>query len=318
MQTNSKILLSQSNLKKRAISLTTYRAIYIAKLLTISPMSYDEIISALINDNFLFSSCHKDTILNSINSLRLAGFEIDGPTPANDYKFSLISHPLKMQFNGIQAEIMSLIRNSLYYQNNYELIFDINDVYNKIISFCNVADYVDLIEGSNNLRNIDKAILEECIDLSRKKGNAVLVYDSPTCGEERLRIKAEKIVFENNRLYLWLYSYKYNAVSYLRIDKIKKIEKENDSSFNVKFVNIVEFELWGAAAKNFIPKEEEIIVSGDNDRIIVRVNFINKFNFYQRILSFAKECRILYPEDIRSGFIKYLSELIEDYNENKI
>ena len=76
--------------------------------------------------------------------------------------------------------------------------------------------------------------------------------------------------------------------------------------------------MWGAAAKNFIPKEEEIIVSGDNDRIIVRVNFINKFNFYQRILSFSKECRILYPEDIRSGFIKYLSELIEDYNENKI
>ena len=129
---NTQISVVQESKKKKAISLTTYRALFIAKLLSLKAMNYDEIASALTKDKFLATSCHKDTILNSINSLRTAGFDISKPKPSNDYKFQLISHPLKFKLTQEQAEMLHLIRNSLYYQNNYELIFNVNDIYNKI------------------------------------------------------------------------------------------------------------------------------------------------------------------------------------------
>ena len=90
METNTKISYAQPDLKKKAISLTTYRALFIAKLLSVKAQSYEEIMKAFANDTFLSSSCHKDTISNSINSLRLVGFEIEKPKPSNNFKFSLI------------------------------------------------------------------------------------------------------------------------------------------------------------------------------------------------------------------------------------
>ena len=315
METNTKISYAQPDLKKKAISLTTYRALFIAKLLSVKAQSYEEIMKAFANDNFLSSSCHKDTISNSINSLRLVGFEIEKPKPSNNFKFSLISHPFKFDITQNQAETLNLIRNSLYYQNNYKIIFDINEIYDHIMKLSNSSEHFDFIEHSNYLRNIDKNILNQCLKLSKEKANAILIYNSPINGQETLKIKAEKVVFENNRLYLWLYSYKYQAPSYLRIDKISQIKKENeDENSNVTLTNFVEYELCGNAAKNFIPKNEEIILSQENNKIKVKANVINKFNFYQRIISFATECKILHPENIKNDFIAHLNDIIGEYD----
>ena len=129
-----------------------------------------------------------------------------------------------------------------------------------------------------------------------------------------LKIKAKKIVFENNRLYLWLYSYKYNLPSYLRIDKISEITSiDFEESSNVTMTNFVEYELTGNAAKKFIPKEEEIIIIKDENRIVVKSNVINKFNFFQRIISFAQECQILSPQNMREEYINHINEIIGVY-----
>ena len=90
MNTNNKISLIQPDLKKKAISLTTYRALFIAKLLSHKDMSYDDIIISMSDDNLLSNTCHKDTILNSINSLRTVGFEIERPKPLNNYKYPFL------------------------------------------------------------------------------------------------------------------------------------------------------------------------------------------------------------------------------------
>ncbi len=279
-------------------------------------MSYEDIITAMTDDSLLSNTCHKDTILNSINSLRAVGFEIERPKPLNNYKFKLLSHPFKFKITKEQSEILNLIRNSLYYLNNYKLIFDVNDIYEKILKLSDNEDFANLIESSNYFRTINKDILDECLSLCHEKANAYITYKSPINGEEILKIKAHKIVFENNRLYLWLHSYKYNAPSYLRIDKISKIKKEtSDTEANVRMTNIVEYELCGNAAKSFIPKTEEIIIFSDKNKVIVKSNVINQFNFFQRIISFAHECKILYPEKIKNEFIAHINNVIEVYDE---
>ena len=315
MQSNNKISLEPiKDKQKKAISLTTYRALFVAKLLNIKPMTYDEIAKALSQDAFLSTSCHKDTILNTINSLREVGFNISKPKPSNNYKFELLSQPFRFKLTQTQVEILNLIRNSLYYQNNYNLIFDINNIYKKIIDYSKSDNFIDIIEHSNYLKNINKNILNQCIELCSKNATATITYESPIHGNEKLKIKAKKIVFENNRLYLWLYSYKYNLPSYLRIDKISEITSiDFEESSNVTMTNFVEYELTGNAAKKFIPKEEEIIIIKDENRIVVKSNVINKFNFFQRIISFAQECQILSPQNMREEYINHINEIIGVY-----
>ena len=77
--------------------------------------------------------------------------------------------------------------------------------------------------------------------------------------------------------------------------------------------NFVEYELTGNAVKNFIPKEEEIIVFQDDYKIVVKANVINKFNFYQRMMSFADECKILCPENMKKDFVAHINSVIEVY-----
>ena len=111
-----------------------------------------------------------------------------------------------------------------------------------------------------------------------------------------------------------MYSYKYNAPSYLRIDKISNIQKLLQSEESkVKLTNFVEYEVCGNAAKNFIPKTEEIIIQSDINKIVVKANVINKFNFFQRIISFADECRILGPENIREEFVTHINTILGGY-----
>ncbi len=313
MKINSKISY-QEDAKKKAISLTTYRALFVAKLLCIKPMSYEEILYAFSLDEFLVGACHKDTVLNTVNSLRKGGFEIEKPKPSNDYKFKLISHNFKININEEQIEALHLMRNSLYYQNNYKLIFEINQIYNKIIELSQTQDTIDKIEATNYLRYVDKKILNTCLKLCKEKADAKLHYSSPLYGNEPLKIRAEKVIFTDNRLYLWSYSYKYNMPCYLRIDKIKEIQKDKvgDDS-NIVLTNFVEYELTGNAVKKFIPKDEEIIVAQEKNRIVVKANVINKFYFFQRIISFADECKILSPENIRKDFVKHLDRVVGVY-----
>ena len=181
-----------------------------------------------------------------------------------------------------------------------------------------IKNIIDIIESSNYLKNVNKDILNQCIDLCQKNANAIITYESPIYGNEKLKIKAKKIVFENNRLYLWLYSYKYNLPSYLRIDKISEITTlDFEENSNVTMTNFVEYELIGNSAQNFIPKDEEIIILKEENRIVVKSNVINKFNFFQRIISFAQECKILSPENIKTEYLNHVNEIIGIYKNEK-
>lgn len=317
MQPNLKIVQSVET-KKKAISLTTYRAFFIAKLLFIEPMSYEGIAQALAQDTILQKSCHKDTISNSINSLREAGFEIEKPKPSNNFKFHLVSHPFKFNISKDEIMLLNMIRKSLYYQNNYELIFDINTIYEKFKSLANINEHIDLLENTNYLKNVNKKILEEIVKLCTTNADAQIVYNSPIYGNETFRIKSGKIVFENNRLYLWGYTYKYEMPAYLRIDKISAVKKEDKTTKeDISLNNYVEYELTGNAAKNFIPKEDESIIEKTKNKIKIRANVVNKFHFNQRILAFAEECKILSPQWAIDKFIEHLDEIIKVYENEK-
>ncbi len=315
MKQNS--ILSYTEHPKKAISLTAYRACFIALILAKGPKSLEEIYEAFSKDKILAKTCHKDTIANSINSLRAVGFDIEKPKASNSYKYKLVSHPFKFNISSEQANLLHLIRNSLSYQSDYETIFNLNSVFNKIISLSDCKNCIDVIERANCFRNIDLNLFKDILKLCEKKANAQIVYNSPINGNETIQIKTEKVVFENNRLYLWLYSYKHKTPAYFRIDKIVSIKPDFTdlpAENEILLTNIVKYELSGEAAKKFMPNENEIVVEKYSNRIIVQANVINRFNFFQHIIGFVDNCKILEPEYIKHDFTNHLKSIMEVYD----
>lgn len=313
-------ILSHTEFPKKAISLTAYRACFIALILAKSPKSLDEILAEFSKNKLLSKSCHKDTITNAINSLRIAGFEIEKPKPTNNYKYTLISHPFKFKISQEQANLLHLIRNSLSYQSNYEIIFKLNTIYDKILALSDCEKCIDTIECSNYFKNINLDLLNKILKFCNQKADARIIYNSPVNGKEELQIKTEKVVFENNRLYLWLYSYKYQMPAYFRVDKIYEIKPENLNTvlnIDIKLTNYVKYELSGNAAKKFMPKDDEIIIEKQLDKIIVQANVINRFNFFQHIISFGDNCKIVEPEYIKQDFACHLKSIMEVYTGEK-
>ncbi len=312
-----KSFLPSTNTKteKNTISITTYRAFFIALLLAKQPHSINEIIDKLKGNNILKYSCHKDTITNSINSLREAGFDIEKPKRSNNYNYILKSHPFKHKLTVDNTEMLTIIRNSLYHFNNYETILNVNSLINEIEAVTDNEEVKEIFSQTNILKNINFTLLADILNHCAEQTTAKIVYNSPINGNEELKIKPLKVVFENNRLYLWLYSYKYAEPSYLRIDKISSITKLQDdkSDISEKILNKVIYELTGEAAEKFLPLKNEIVIEKQLNKIIVQAEVINKFNFFQRIICFESECKIISPQNTIDEFKKHLDSILEIY-----
>ena len=308
--------LTTTNLKdKKAISLTAYRALFIAKLLISTPKSTEEILKAFSKDKFLSKFCHKDTLTNSINSLRKVGFVIDKPKPSNNFKFVLKQTPFKLKISQDQAELLNIMRESLFYSNNYKLLFKINSTYQKITDLTYCPQNPEILEHSNHLKTIDPTLLNDILEICKDKATAKIIYKSPINGNEELIIKAEKVVFENKKLYLWLYSFKYKTPAYFRIDKISSIQRysqKEKEEYNLS--TTVKYQLKGNAAQTFIPLENEIIIEKLIDTITIKAEVINTFNFFQRIIAFTDECTILEPQDLKDEYLNFVDSILGEYD----
>lgn len=304
---------------KKLISLTAFRAMYIAKLLSLKDLSTEEIIEALSKNEILSKSCHKDTIINSINSLRETGFDIEKPKPSNNFKYKLLFSPIKFQLNESETELLNTLRESLYFQNDYNILIKLTEAYDNIIANSQNNENIDKLISSNYLQNIDKKILNQLLEICLNKTPAGIIYNSPKYGLEELKIFPQQIVFENKKIYLWVYNYKYDMPAYLRVDKISQVNT-NIGAFNpetpIKLSTTVEYELRGNAMKNFIPLKNEIVTEKLIDKITVKAEVINTFNFIQRASAFADECKIIKPESIKETFLKQIDQLIKVYDEN--
>lgn len=302
---------------KKPISITIFRAMYIAKLLSIRALSIDEIIIALSKNEILNKTCHKDTVVNSINSLRETGFDIEKPKPSNNYKYKLLSSPIKFELNEKESDLLSTISDSLYYQNDYNILIKLKDLYKYITENSIYNKSTEQLENTNYMRNIDKNIINQLLEICANKTTAHILYNSPKYGLEELKIFPQQIVFENNKIYLWVYNYKYQMPAYLRVDKITQVKSDNTIKDiePYKLSETVEYELYGNAIKTFIPLKNELIIEKLVDKITVRAEVINTFNFIQRAIAFADECKIVKPDNIVNEFKKQIDKMIKAYDE---
>ena len=101
-------LLIHKNTNKTAVSKTGYRALYLLRLLITAPRSREEILAAFERDIVIAKDkkLSKDTVTNTINTLKACGCDIKRPNSKNGFKYELVSHPFSPGINRTQFQYL--------------------------------------------------------------------------------------------------------------------------------------------------------------------------------------------------------------------
>ena len=301
------------------ITKTGYRALFLLLQLVKQPLSRNELIEILEQDPIIAKDLSKDSITNTINTLRKSGCIISRPSQKTNNKYVLKSHPFGINFNKQQIDALQIFRESVVAKGNWQMVLHLNNLYSKLSCLAPDKKSIEILNSCHPFSDIDIDILNTLILFIKTRKKAKFIYKSPRQGLEELEFAPEYITFEEDKLYVWGHNLKYDNFGYLRIDKIKEITTQiysapkSDTDNFSKPVIVVEYLLKGYSAQMFECNEYEEVVQEDEDLIKVKAKVSNKFNFYQRILSFGRDCKLLSPESVKEEFLKILKDIKAGY-----
>ena len=301
--------------EKSWISTTGYRTLLILKSLIEKSRTIDELVEIVKNNSVVCKSASKDTIRIAINTLKTAGCEIVRPSKANNYKYELIKHPFVLSMNDDELEKLITLREKFSTKITLNEIFTLNDLYSKIAMMTFDDEKISYINNTQPLKTIDKKILYELSKPEILNKKIQISYKSPEFGEENFYIVPKRIIYENEKVYLWCYNCKYEGYGLLNTERILKINAV-DISKNVTVAshyNVV-YELTGDIVKSFEAKEYETILDKTAEKITINAKIENEFLFIQRILQFGADFKVLSPDFFREILINKIKLIQKGYS----
>lgn len=260
-------------------------------------------------------SFSKDTIRVALNTLKNAGCEISRPNKINNYKYELISHPFTFKLSDKELKTFIRLREKIVQEMELADIFALNEVYEKIISLTFNDEQITQIQEAKLLSNVNKNVLKEISNPKILNKKIKIIYDSPEFGEEEIDVVPQKITFENNNLYLWCYSFKYQMNSLLSIARIKRIISIDISKIiETTSIYDVVYTITGNSLKTFEKKEFEEILEKTENSIKVLAHVENEFYFIQRLLLFGSDFKIISPSFFKEKLINKIKLIQKGYN----
>lgn len=316
MKLNTQIVDKQGD---NWISLTGYRILFVLKLLLEQGRSVDELITLLQSNKYTNKSLSKDTVRIALNTIKSAGCKLSRPVKTNGFKYEVISHPFGLFLSDSETEFLFKLRQKIAENISWEEILELNQLYEKFFALTfNENQKLNEIE-TRPFANINNEVLNILINnkLENKKIN--LIYNSPKNGEENLDVIYKKLKYNNEKLYLWCYIYKYKVNNYLNLEKVKSINSisvedyyENNNTYEVIY------KIYGESALTFQKKDYETIIEKTQDYITVKASVINDFWFIQRILLFGSDVKIISPEAFKEKMIDKIKQIKAGYKNGNI
>ena len=298
------------------ISKTGYRALFALQKLMEAPRTRSELLNLFIQDPIIGPDVSKDTVTNTINTLKQAGCIISRPTQRTINKYILKYHPFNISFSSENVEALQSLRESIASLEDLKLMIYLNSFYSKISALAPDSEHQNILLYKHPLKNIDYKILNELVVYSRLKKSVKICYDSPVYGKEDLDLLPEFLTFQNEKLYVWGYCNKHNEFAYLRVDKISRVKQSKSGRDYEKPVVVTKYKLKGRSALMYLENSDEVIVSRNAEDVyplVIKASVSNKFNFFQRILSYGTDCVILEPESMKEDFKEILSRIKAGY-----
>lgn len=297
------------------ISLTGYRTLFVLRLLLEKSRTIDELINLLSKNDLANKSVSKDTIRLTINTLKNAGCNIKRPCKTNGYKYEILSHPFTLQISNKELSAFIKLREEASKEMGLDDIFKLNDLYKKFFSLTENQDIINEINDTELLYDIDKKILKEFLNPKIMGKEVQIKYNSAGNGNEDLVIVPQKITYENGKIYLNCFNFKYQNTSVLSLDKILEIKTIGLKNIDIKEKYYsVEYKVFGSSILNFEIKDNEEIIAKNDDFIVVRAIVKSEFFFVQRLLLLGSDFTIISPAFFKEKLVNKVKAIQGRYN----
>lgn len=292
------------------INQTGLRLLYLLKQLLKRPLNKDEIIELIDSQSYLYP-IRKDTITIDMNTMREAGIKITDPTKATAYKYVIQKHPFGLRFSEEELKDLATLKSIVLKVFDWRYILELYKLFSALSQYVPQEIKEEFLDFKYfNL--IDLNIFEQLERCCNLKLEVALLYDSQNTSEKEIKLIADKIKYDNGKLYLWGYNKDYKDEMFLRIGRIKKINSISiESKYNEIPVIRGKYKIWGETAMNFAPDEDETIIEKGEDFVIVEAFVRNEFYFMQKILSYGTDCKLLEPGEYKAKLLKLLKEIYE-------
>lgn len=304
----------QGENKKQWISLTGYRTLFVLRLLMEKQRTMEELISILGKNEYTRKSLSKDTVRLTMNTLKNAGCKITRPSKSNGYSYELISHPFVLNISEEELNAFLRLREVVSQSFSLEEVLCLNDLYKKIFSLTENVEQTEAEENSKPLCGVDKRILSELLNKKLISRKIQIKYNSVTDGVEDLEVIPRKITYENGKVYLNCYNFKYENNSVLNIERIIEIKKiDLFKKYDINKSYDVIFEVFGDSAINFEVKDNEKILENKENYYKVVANVTNEFFFIQRLFLLGSDFKIKSPDFFREKLINRVKMIQSRY-----
>ena len=297
------------------ISLTGARSLVLLGLLMQEPRSLEDIRNKFLEFNLIEDSNSDDILRIDINTLRSMGCLISRADHRTNNKYVLLDHPFKIDINEEELSLLKRTFNKLKENTDISLLLSYDELFKKISEFVSDKDIKEKLYWITPLKNYSRDIVDKLNEACQKHKTVKILYKTPASPKEtEIEIITDKVILQNNKLYLYGIDKNSKQAIYLNIRRILKFLSQSDSNDNVTVSPVtVKFLLHELGIPGL--EESEKILSGDLDNgFIIEGKYHNEFFAIQRILSFGSKCIVLEPNDFKDKVIDTLKKMKEIYN----
>lgn len=295
------------------LSMTGVRALVFLGLLIESPKTFNEIREYMILYKLMTESNSEDILRIDLATLKAIGCDITRSSVSNGYKYILKKHPFCLRIPEDEVLALKKVYNYIKQDADLDLVMQFDKLFKKIAFYICDDESREAILGISILKYYNTELIEELIDDCINKRIVEIAYKKPTSAVETQRqILAQKVVYKNDKVYLYGHEVDLDKPIVLNLRRIVNILSRRKSDKN--------FEPSGFKIK-FILKEikqsdleinEEILEELSEGHLIEGV-YHNEFIAAQRVLSFGTRCIVVEPEDFKQKIIQKIKEMRRNY-----
>ena len=298
------------------VSLTGMRAIILLGMLMVAPRSLDDIKKSFVSHKVMDGNNSNDTIRVDLNTLKHMGCEISRSSQKTDFKYVLGENPFLLKISKDDLKAIKKAYGEIKKKADIKLLIEYHNLFEKISKYVSGEENREALLGISELKryknlNTLKELLLDC----EQERTLELVYSNVETGKtETKTLIAKKLVFNNDKIYLYAYDMKIGAKTILNFKRIKQIisRKLHGDNIEVKGTK-VKFKLDDINID--ILSDEETIIEASDKGYVVEGMYYNDFLAMQRIFSFGEICTVLEPEDFKEKVISRLKKMRDVYGE---
>lgn len=297
------------------ISLTGVRSLVLLGLLIQAPRSLEEIKEEFIKLNLTEESNSYDILRIDLNTLRTMGCEISRADKRTNNKYVLIKHPFELNINKEEINLLKRAFNRIKESADLKLLIKYDKLFKKLSEQIFDTELKEQLLGISPLKKYHTDVINKLEYCCQNNKTITLIYKSGLAkSPSEKEVAAQKLVYKNDKIYLYGFDKSMKESVTLNIKRILKIISSKDSDDNIKSNPvIIKFKLKQFGISGL--EDAEKILNGDVENgFIIEGQYHNKFVATQRILSFGSDCTILEPQDFKEHVIELLKKMKEIYN----